>query len=92
MIYDPILNHTYPLNLTDPTTVPTADDDPVYYPPGIANLSNSTSEALVALAISEIKSIIYENGGLASNCSKCIAALSVGKLLAQTAPSYVPGK
>jgi len=53
-------------------------------------LSNATSEALVALAMAEIKSIIYESGGLSSNCSKCIAALSVGKVLAQTAPSYVP--
>lgn len=89
-LYDPVLNYTYPLNLTDPKTVPTADNDPVFYPPGIANLTNATSEALAFLALSEIKSIIYENGGIASNCSKCIAALSVGKILAQTAPSFVP--
>lgn len=44
-IYDPILNYTYPLNLTDAKTIPTANNDPVYYPPGIANLTNATSEA-----------------------------------------------
>jgi hypothetical protein len=88
-LYDPILNITYPLNLTDPKTIPTADNDPVFYPPDV-DLSNSTSEALVQIALAEITSIISDNGGLSGNCSKCIAALSVGKFLAQTAPSYVP--
>lgn len=89
-LHDPVLNITYPLNLTDPRTVPTADNDPVYYPKAIAHLDNTTSEAFVQLALAEIKSIIYDQGGLVGNCSKCIAALSVGKLLAQTVPEYVP--
>ncbi|TAQ83384.1 hypothetical protein B7494_g8293 [Chlorociboria aeruginascens] len=89
-LQDPILNITYPLNLTDPTTIPTADNDPVYYPKAAANLTNATSEAFVQLALDDIKSIISEQGGLVGNCSKCIAALTVGKLLAQTAPSFVP--
>lgn len=89
-LYDPILNITFPLNLTNPNTIPQADLDPVYYPPAIANLTDASSEALVKLALSEIKSIIYESGGLTGNCSKCIAALSVGKFLAQAAPEHVP--
>ncbi len=88
-LHDPILGITYPLNLTDPKTIPTADHDPVYYPKAIANLTNATSEAFVQIALAEIKGIIEDNGGLSGNCSKCIAALSVGKLVAQTAPSYV---
>lgn len=89
-LYDPILNITFPLNLTDPTTIPTSDNDPVYYPAAIANLTEPTSEAFVEIALAQIKSIISDDGGLSGNCSKCIAALSVGQLLAQTAPSYVP--
>lgn len=89
-LYDSILNVTYPLNLTDPTTVPTADNDPVYYPKAIAHLDNTTSEEFVQIALAEIKSIIYDQGGRIGNCSKCTAALSVGKLLAQTVPEYVP--
>jgi hypothetical protein len=89
VVYDDVLNITYPLNLTDPKTVPTADLDPVYYPPGLG-LNNATSEALVQFALAEIKSIIHDVGGLSGNCSKCIAALSVGKFLAQSAPEYVP--
>lgn len=89
-LYDPILNITYPRNLTDPMNVPTSADDPIYYPKTITHLSNSTSEALVYIALAEIKSIIYEGIGLSGNCSKCMAALSVGQLIARTAPSYVP--
>lgn len=40
--------------------------------------------------MAEIKSILYENSGLSSNCSNCVAALSVGKVLSQTASPYVP--
>lgn len=90
-LFDPILNFTYPLNLTNPKTLPLISTDPVFYPPSVANLTNATSEALVTLALEEIKNIIYEDGGLAGNCSKCIAALNVGKFLARSAPTYVPG-
>ncbi|KAH6662038.1 Metallo-dependent phosphatase-like protein [Halenospora varia] len=89
-LYDPVLNITYPLNLTDPKTIPSASNDPIYYPEAIASLTNATSEAVVKAALAEIKSIISDNGGLSSNCSKCVAALSVGKLVAQMAPSYIP--
>jgi hypothetical protein len=89
-IFDPVLNITYPLNLTDPKTLPTASPDPVYYPAAIANLTNATSEAVIQAALTEIKSIISDNGGLSGNCSKCVAALSVGKLVAQLAPTYLP--
>lgn len=89
-LYDPILNITYPFNLTDPKNVPTADNDPVYYPNATVQLDNATSEAFVQLALAEIKSIISDEGGLVGNCSKCISALSIGKLLAQTVPEHVP--
>ena len=42
-LYDPVLNITYPLNLTNPNTIPSADTaDPVYFPEAIANVSNAT--------------------------------------------------
>ncbi|RAL59825.1 hypothetical protein DID88_000454 [Monilinia fructigena] len=90
-VYDPVLNITYPLNLTDPTNVPTASDDPIYYPEAIGNLNNTSSETLVQYVLNEIKDIMYDDTSFSSNCSKCIAALSAGKILAQYAPSYVPG-
>jgi hypothetical protein len=89
-LFDPVLNITYPLNLTNPRTLPSASTDPVYYPLAIANLTNATSEVIIQAALTEIKSIISDNGGLSGNCSKCVAALSVGKFVAQLAPTYLP--
>ncbi|APA15981.1 hypothetical protein sscle_16g107510 [Sclerotinia sclerotiorum 1980 UF-70] len=89
-LYDPILNITYPLNLTDPTTIPTAVGDPVYFPEAVGNLNNTPPETLVQNALNEIKDIIFNDTAFSSNCTKCIAALKVGKLLAQQAPLYVP--
>lgn len=90
IIYDPVSNTTFPLNLTNPNTIPTSDNDPVYFPPAIANVSNSTAEAFVSAAISQIKEIISGAGGISGNCSKCVAALNIGKLVAQVTPQYVP--
>jgi len=89
-LHDPVLNITFPLNLTDPKTIPQISTDPVYFPKAVAELTNTTAEAVVAAAIAEIKGIISDQGGLSGNCSKCVAALAVGKLVAQTAPTYVP--
>jgi hypothetical protein len=91
VLYDPILNITYPLNLTNPKTIPTTDPDPVSYPQPIANVSNSTASAFIHIAVEQVLSIITSsNNGLATNCSKCVAALSIGKLAAQVAPELVP--
>src|SRR5579859_6281675 len=42
-IYDPVLNFTFPPNLTDPHNIPDVDTDPVYYPVPVSNVSNGTS-------------------------------------------------
>ena len=89
-LYDPVLNITFPLNLTNPETIPTVDNDPVYYPHPLANISNSSATALLQTAFANITNII-ESNTTASNCTRCKAALSVGKLVAQYAPEGVPG-
>jgi hypothetical protein len=90
VIYDPVLNITYPLNLTDPNTLPAADGDPVYYPRPVAEISNASAEAFVRDALLQIKEIVSGAGGVSGNCSKCVAALNIGKLVAQVAPTRVP--
>ncbi|KAF2091197.1 hypothetical protein K490DRAFT_71424 [Saccharata proteae CBS 121410] len=87
-LYDPILNLTYPLNLTDPKTIPDVDPDPVLYPVPAANLSQAAKEELIRSIESEIGVIILSNG--TSNCSKCAAALNVAKPAAILAPEMVP--
>ena len=88
-LYDPVLNFTFPSNLTNPETIPTTDNDPVYLPQILTNISNSSTAALLRAAFTNITDII-ESNGTASNCTKCKAALSVGKIVAQHAPKSVP--
>ncbi|KAJ0117611.1 Ser/Thr protein phosphatase [Diaporthe amygdali] len=66
--------------------VPTAFPTSVY-----SSYYDSASAAVISAAVDEILQIISANSsGLAGNCSKCVAALSVAKLAANLAPTYVP--
>lgn len=90
-IYDPVLNVTFPLNLTDPSTIPSQDPDQVLYPEAAANVSDAAAVAIVSTSIAQIMDIISANNtGLSNNCSRCIAALSVGQMAAKLVPSYLP--
>ena len=90
ILHDPVLNITYPLNLTNPKTLPTVDNDPVFYPTPNVNVSNATAAALVQAAIANITGIAEANNG-ASNCTKCQESLAVIKSVALAAPTSVPG-
>lgn len=90
-IFDPILNITFPLNLTDPSTIPTEDADPVLYPEPVANLSDTAAEAIIAASISQVLDIASaNNSAFTDNCSKCVAALAIGQMVAKIAPSHLP--
>ncbi|KAI9810202.1 MAG: hypothetical protein M1827_006648 [Pycnora praestabilis] len=88
-LYDPVLNITFPLNLTNPKTIPTNDTDPVFYPQAVVNLSAADASAFVQTAITAILGI-GQDSSLVGNCSKCIAALSIAKTLALVVPQQVP--
>ncbi len=88
-LYDPVLNFTFPLNLTNPKTLPTTDNDPIFYPQPLANISNSSMQALLQQAFTNISGIILGDA-IVGNCTKCQASLSVAKVLAQYAPTRVP--
>lgn len=90
-IFDPVLNITFPLNLTDPSTIPTVDADPVLYPEPIANVSDAAAEAVIAASVAQVLDIASANdSAFTDSCSKCVAALSVGQMVAKIAPSYLP--
>jgi hypothetical protein len=88
-LYDPVLNITFPLNLTSPTTIPQNDDDPVSYPSPIANLTLAGKEAVLENIVHQIGEIVTSNQ-FTTNCSKCIAGLTVAKSAALLAPELVP--
>lgn len=88
-LHDPVLNLTYPLNLTNPETIPDYDPDPQYYPSPIANLSTADQQSVITNVISQVGEVITSTS-FNSNCSKCLAALSVAKSAAELAPHMVP--
>ncbi|OJD35498.1 ser thr protein phosphatase family protein [Diplodia corticola] len=88
-LHDPVLNITFPLNLTHPDTIPGAALDPVVFPEPIANLTSDAVEALFNAIVANVSAII-DGGGPESNCSKCITALQLAKPAALYAPSKLP--
>ncbi|GIZ37078.1 hypothetical protein CKM354_000054100 [Cercospora kikuchii] len=88
-IHDTILNKTYPANLTDPDNIPDHAEDIVFFPSPTANLSASEQADVIADALIKIKDII-SSSDYNGNCSKCTAALSVGKNASQLAPTLIP--
>lgn len=76
--------------MTNPNTIPTNDTrDPIYYPPVIANLTDAQKQIIISNAVSEIGDI-FNNSVFSTNCSKCVASLSVAKNAAQFAPELIP--
>ncbi|EKG18441.1 Metallo-dependent phosphatase [Macrophomina phaseolina MS6] len=88
-LFDPVLNVTFPLNLTNPDTIPDEDLDPVFYPEPVGKLSPDATTALFNAIFANISAII-EGNSTASNCSKCTAALEAAKPAALYAPSSAP--
>ncbi|KAI0070334.1 Metallo-dependent phosphatase [Panus rudis PR-1116 ss-1] len=84
-ISDPVLHKTYPLALTDPNKIPlnnTADPHPL--PP------KASSSLLLNHAIQQILSIAANPVFGSDKCTRCQAALEVGKFLAMAAPDQGP--
>jgi bacterioferritin-associated ferredoxin len=88
-LYDYVLDETYPLDLTDPKTIPTEDTDPVYFPEPIAKLSTAQQKTVIAEAVQSISEII-EGSYITTNCSKCIASMGQVQAAAKLAPKYIP--
>ncbi|KAL1306409.1 hypothetical protein AAFC00_005115 [Neodothiora populina] len=90
VVVDPILNITFPRNLTDPFTIPeNVTSDPLYYPSAIANLTRAGQQAVISSAVSQIEAIIVSSQ-FPTNCSRCIAGLGIAKQAALLAPEMVP--
>lgn len=83
-------SHSFPRNLTNPHTIPTnVTDDPYYFPSAIANVSSSGKHAIISSVVSQINHIISSTE-FPTNCSRCVAGLSVAKTAALLAPEMVP--
>lgn len=89
-LFDPVLNITFPLNLTNPDTLPDNDPDPIYFPQPTAKLSVSEQKKVVANVLSDVAKIATSKN-YSNSCEQCLAGLSAAKPAAQLAPKMVPG-
>lgn len=87
-LYDPILNITFPANLTNPETIPDEDNDPVYYPSPTVSLSGAAATSSLAAVVKNVTAVISAGGS--SNCTICKNALAAAKPAAWAVPSLVP--
>lgn len=88
-LYDPVLNITYPLNLTNPDTLPDNDYDPIFFPKPTQNLSDVEQRKTIADTIIAATRIIYGDQPT-SNCTRCKKALELAQVGAHLAPTMVP--
>jgi hypothetical protein len=92
ILYDPVLDITYPYNLTNPNTIPTTNNDPVLYPVPSQQLSAADAQAFLQAVITNVTKVIKDGANsTASNCTICKNALAAAKPAALAVPSLVPG-
>ncbi|KDR85605.1 hypothetical protein GALMADRAFT_234571 [Galerina marginata CBS 339.88] len=85
VISDPVTHETYPLQLTDPNTIPinnTADPHPL--PPA------ASSSQLFNHALAQLKSISTSPIFAADACGRCQASLEVAKFVSLATPANGP--
>ncbi|KAJ5967564.1 hypothetical protein N7501_003812 [Penicillium viridicatum] len=88
IIYDPVLDLTFPYELTDPDNIPDNQDE-VYFPVPRTHMPARKRYKLVQEALSNVTNIIKSNGS-ANNCTKCKNALAAAKPAALHGPAFVP--
>jgi hypothetical protein len=57
-LHDPVLNITYPVNLTNPDTIPDEDPDPVYYPSPTVKLDGPSATAFLDAVVRNVTAVI----------------------------------
>lgn len=88
VIYDPVLDITFPYELTNPDNIPESSDE-VFYPVPKGNLNSHQKHALIEDVKTNVSAII-KSGGSETRCSKCKRALAATKPAALYAPLLVP--
>lgn len=83
---------SFPLELTDPNTIPLFSPDFVALPDPVANnIPKSSASSFFGTAYNQVINILNGDSEITGNCAKCVAALSIAKLAANVVPEMIPG-
>lgn len=88
IIYDPVLDITFPFELTNPDIVPESSDE-VYFPLPKKRLTWEEKHKLIDAVVTNVTAII-NSADKSNSCSNCKKALGSAKLAASYAPLLVP--
>lgn len=88
IIHDPVLNYTFPFELTNPEVIPEGTDE-LYFPVPQARLLTHEKHALIDEVKANVSEVIKSKGS-ESNCAKCKRALAAAKPAALFTPYMVP--
>src|SRR5579871_3292747 len=90
-LYDPVLDITFPFNLTNPEAIPTVDPDPPSFPQPTVSLSSIEAQNFLAAIVSNVTQILKNaKNSTDSNCTICKNALAAAQPAARAVPSLVP--
>lgn len=88
IIYDPVLNYTFPYELTNPDIIPDSSDE-AFFPPPQAHLLSHEKDDLIEKVKANVSKVIKATGS-ESSCAKCKRALAAAKPAALYTPNMVP--
>ncbi|KAJ5540299.1 hypothetical protein N7513_008631 [Penicillium frequentans] len=88
IIYDPILDYTFPFELTNPDAIPVGNDE-LLFPPPLADLSPIEEHVFIQAVVTNVTKVI-KNNTTESQCNRCKRALAAAKPAALFTPTMAP--
>lgn len=89
IIYDPVLDYTFPYELTNPDSIPEKRRDELLFPPTQGRIVPDNQTSFIEAVIVNVTNVIHSSS-LKGQCDRCKKALSAAKPAALLTPSMVP--
>ncbi|KAJ5924315.1 hypothetical protein N7466_008502 [Penicillium verhagenii] len=88
IIYDSVLNYTFPFELTNPDSIPQSQDE-LFFPPPLVSLSPVEGQAFIEAVVTNVSNILKSKAP-ENQCEKCKKALAAAKPAALFTPAMAP--
>lgn len=86
-MHDELANSSFPADIADPARIKDIEPNPLNFPYPYALGDNAEPTALFYHAIDTAAAIINGSAGIEGNCTRCLAAITAGQVLARAAPN-----
>lgn len=86
IVHDEYYNYSFPSNLTDPAYIKQIVPNPVNFPYNYPLPENTDPTTAFYQSIDTAASIINGSAGVVGNCTRCVAVIAAGQVVARLAP------